>query len=273
MSGNRSKPQPPSTTRSNKLNLSGAASNGGKPNVNLVSAQGEITSPQGSFPRRRPSAPSPTPNSNNKHAPSNPTDGSNLANHPLYPKIESLESDLRPFLKDDWETNQTYKLTKPKYYSILLHFDPETSARPSHKKDVLVSKFKKDLLPKLQPFRTSPPPANDTMETDDGSNEDYDPLSRRTTITMLANTIEKLNPHVKVSKFALKDEVLVLYKYYVNPNLQLPSSQFTKQPRAVSSKFVPNLSIQMIRHALQFYRPELFLNIPVLRLPNYISLY
>lgn len=201
-----------------------------------------------------------------------PSKGSNLREHPLYHKVQTLPNDLKPFLCHDWKTNRKHNLTKLKYYSILYHFDPATTARPNIKKELLENNFKLNLLPQLQPFCT-PPPSSNVMETDEDQ-EDYNPLHRTTTIAMLVNTIHSINPTVNVSPAALKDEVLVLYKHYVNPNLSLnQTSSYTTIPRTVKSAFVPKLSTQAIRHALQCQYPELFLNTPVLRLSHYISLY
>lgn len=267
------KPPPPApATSKSKLKLS-SSNTDGKPNVNLVSAQGEITSPKDPIPLRQPSNTLPSPlGTTSFSAPRNETN-SNITQHPLYEQVQNLDEELRPFLNHDWETNRKYKLTKIKIYNILYHFNPKTTSRPTHQKNALIAVFKRDLLPKLLPFCTTAPPIVESdMETDDGI--DFDPLHRNTTIAMLASTIHKYHPHVTISSAALKDEVLALYKHYVNPNLNLrQNADYTRRPRTVQSKLVPKLSIQALRHALQSYNPELFLNYQVLRLPNYISLY
>ncbi|EGG04321.1 uncharacterized protein MELLADRAFT_89500 [Melampsora larici-populina 98AG31] len=273
MPGNGSKLPPPGSAKP-KLKISGSSATDGKSNVNMISAQGEITSPKDPNSSRRPSNTSPSPmGTTSFSAARNVTNIVDITKNPLYEKVQKLDSTLQPFLQHDWETNRKYNLTKLKFYNILHHFNPSTTSRPTHKKDELKSAFKKDLLPKLQPFCSPPPPPADShMDTDDGL--DFDPLHRSTTIAMLASTIHKINPRVNISSVALKDEVLALFKHYVNPNLRLPhNSDYTGRPRIVSSSFVPKLSIQALRHALQSYHPELFLNYSVLRLPNYISLY
>ncbi|EGF98795.1 uncharacterized protein MELLADRAFT_95437 [Melampsora larici-populina 98AG31] len=241
MSGN-SRKNPGSAVPKLKLSASGTAKEG-KPNVNVMPAQGEITSPPGNSSRRASGPESPTQRFNNNAT--NPSKGSDLRDHPLYHKVQTLPNELKPFLCHDWKKNRKYNLTKLKYYSILYHFNTATTARPNIKKELLENQFKTKLLPQLQPFCT-PPPSNDEMDTDDDQ-EDFDPLHRSTTIAMLVNTIHSINPTVNVSSVALKDKVLVLYKHYVNPDLPFhQNSSYTAIPRTVKSKFVSKLSTQAI---------------------------
>lgn len=252
---------PSAGSRSNLKLSSGNV--GAKSDVNPVSAKGEITSPKDAYyPKSSQSA------SQNSAGLPKP----NITQHPLYDAVQNLNSDLQTFLQHDWETNTEYKHTRLKYYRILHHFDPETESLPSHRKDVLVKEFKK-LLPKLSAFCLPPPPPPDEMDTDDPT-LDYDPLNRRTTIAMLKSVIESKKPQVHISSVALKDDILALYKHYVNRDLELPNKdKFTKRPRVVHPRMVSKLSIHELRHAIQAHHPEVFLNVPVLRLAHYVSLY
>lgn len=111
------------------------------------------------------------------------------------------------------------------------------------------------------------------MDTDDPA-LDYDPLSPRTTISKLKSVIESKKPQVNVSSVALKDEVLALYKYYINLDLDLPNKdKFTKRPRVVQFEMVSRLSIHKLQHSIQAHHPEVLLNVSVLRLAHYVSLY
>lgn len=268
VTGNRSN----ASISKSKLKLSGG-NVGGKPNVNLVSAQGEITSPNESnynIPRRS-SDSSSTKKIVNDQTMLPPT--SDITQHPFYLPVKKLKPDLQTFLMHDWDTNPKYKHTKLKYYQILYHFNPETGMRPTYKKEILKKEWESNLLPKLSPFLTAPPSRDDSMDTGD-ADFDYDPLHTRTTVGMLTRAIQKKNPRVAVSPAALKDEVLVLYKHYCDPTLPLPPiMKYTRIPRLAKTEKNSKLSIQELRHALQSYHPELFLNVPVLRLPHYISLY
>ncbi|EGG12922.1 uncharacterized protein MELLADRAFT_87207 [Melampsora larici-populina 98AG31] len=264
MPGNGSKT--PAADPKTRFKLSGGSTQT-KTDVNPVSAKGEISSPHDAHYPSFTTDQSPTRNSTN--LPKHP----DITQHPLYRAVQKLHPDLQTFLEHDWETNSKHKHTKLKYYNILRHFNPETSLLPTDKKEELKKAFRDDLLPKLSAFCSPPPPSDEEMDTDDPT-VDYHPLHRKTTIAMLKSIIAKKDRRVNISPVALKDEVLALYKHYINPTLELPQKdKFSKRPRAVQKTMVTRLSINELRHAIQAYHPELFLNVPVLRLAHYISIY
>lgn len=255
----------------------------GKSSVNLISASGHITSPSATSVKLDQSVSDNThKHTENSKGPDRPSstklptaDSTGLTDDPLSKAVEELDDALRPFLQPDWETNKSYQLTKLKYYHIMFHFNPQTSARPTHSKEILTKKFKKELLPKLTRFCITEPPATPTMQVDDKDDTpDFNPLSRRTTVKMLTDTIHAKYPKVNVSPVALKDQVLVLYKHYVDRELRLPqTSNFNQKPKAVPSKSVGSLSMAELRLAIHTYAPHIFLNYPVLRHPNLVSIY
>ncbi|EGG10881.1 uncharacterized protein MELLADRAFT_92228 [Melampsora larici-populina 98AG31] len=268
------------------LTTSGKSSQEGKPD--LISVTGHITSPGGrpkfipgqstSFPGGNTLSPTPNPTS---EPPLNSSDKTTffansipLTQHPLYAKVKTLHDSLHPFLCHDWESNDTYNLTSLKYYNVLLHFNPNTKARPTKLKKILIDMFKTELLPQLAPFCIPPPaPLSSQMETDQ-EDIDFDPLDRRTTVAMLSDAIRSQSSRVSISSVALKDEVLALYKHYVNPYLAgLKKSTYTRKPNIVSSNRLDKLTTHQIRHALQAHHPEVFVNCPVLKISHYKALY
>ncbi|EGG04296.1 uncharacterized protein MELLADRAFT_89530 [Melampsora larici-populina 98AG31] len=275
----------PTNMKPPALTASGKSSQESK--ADIISVSGQITSPSGmpkfSAGPGMPPTNSPTSDPKKVHLKSSTEATSNpnytpLSQHPLYPKVQSLHVSLHPFLYHDWESNGAYNLTSLKYYNILLHFNPSTKARPNKNKKILIDMFKSDLLPQLAPFCTSPTaaPTSYAMDTDDDqdTDTDFDPLDRRTTIAMLCDAIRSKNSRVNISSVALKDEVLALYKHFVNPFLQgLQKSSYTSKPNVVSSKRLEKLTSHQIRHALQAHHPEVFVNCPVLKVSHYKALY
>ncbi|EGG00876.1 uncharacterized protein MELLADRAFT_111471 [Melampsora larici-populina 98AG31] len=172
--------------------------------------------------------------------------------------IQSLPADLRVFLDPNYEEKYN-KITKVLFYRILLHFDPATSSRPSHRKPELNAAFKEKLLPRLLPFLTRQPSA--PMDTDDDPNTDFNPLARKTTRKMLTEAIKRKVPSIHIPAAARRDGLLVLYKQHVDKDLVLPGEIGTiRKPHLIKPNAVENQDMEDLRLAIQCHAPTVFVH-------------
>ncbi|EGF98949.1 uncharacterized protein MELLADRAFT_95010 [Melampsora larici-populina 98AG31] len=195
---------------------------------------------------------------------------SNLFNHPLWPKVQTLPKDLHVFLEIDFESMAS-GIKNLNYYRVLAHFNPETKSRPTHNKAKLTHDFMTDLRPLLEPFliRTSVPPS-DTLKPD----IDFDPLSRHTTRAMLCDAIHSRCPGVTIRQDARVDQVLVLYKAHVDPDLVLPfSKEFSCKPKTLAAGKAHKKTIEFLRFSLQCHAPYIFVHSVGLVHPVLVDLY
>ncbi|EGG09632.1 uncharacterized protein MELLADRAFT_95819 [Melampsora larici-populina 98AG31] len=128
-----------------------------------------------------------------------------------------------------------------------------------------------DLRPLLEPFliRTSVPPS-DTLKPD----IDFDPLSRHTTRAMLCDAIHSRCPGVTIRQDARVDQVLVLYKAHVDPDLVLPfSKEFSCKPKTLAAGKAHKKTIEFLRFSLQCHAPYIFVHSVGLVHPVLVDLY
>ncbi|EGF98761.1 uncharacterized protein MELLADRAFT_95399 [Melampsora larici-populina 98AG31] len=173
--------------------------------------------------------------------------------------VQTLPSDLRVFLEPDYET-KLKKILKVQFYRILLHFDPATKSRVTHLKADLNAAFKKDVLPRIQPFLTPRAPA--PMDTDDDSkNVDFNPLGRKTTRKMLIEAIRHKAPNVIIPAAARRDGLLLLYQQHVDKGLIIPGQTLTiRKPHAIRPDAVEGTDMEDLRLGLQCHAPHIFLH-------------
>ncbi|EGG02484.1 uncharacterized protein MELLADRAFT_91305 [Melampsora larici-populina 98AG31] len=185
-------------------------------------------------------------------------------------KILILPHDLRVFLERDFDAKvQTIKNLD--YYRILAHFNPKTSSRPTHNKAKLLADFLKDVRPHLDHFlidspKPPPPPK--------GASVDFDPLHRRTTREMLAGAIMSANPKAVILPGSRIDQLLVLFKKHVDPDLILPANtEFIRKPMVMSIEKARQTPIESLRFALQCHAPQIFVHSIAMTRPHLASLY
>lgn len=174
---------------------------------------------------------------------------------PVAAKVQSLSTEARIFLTYDFDSI-SHKPLKLHYYNIIYLFNPATKSRPGDKKDALKKVFIDEVRPLLKPYLLPPP--STPMETD-SADLDFDPLSRKTTRPMLVKAILSKSPKTDVSPGATIDDVLILYKRYVDPHLKLPpNDRFTKRPRAVPINRLKSESMEDLLLALRYLAPRVF---------------
>ncbi|EGG12436.1 uncharacterized protein MELLADRAFT_101680 [Melampsora larici-populina 98AG31] len=165
------------------------------------------------------------------HAPSSFLD-------PNFIKLQTIASDLRPYLLSNWDVKMIKKITKPQIYRIMIHFDPSTKSCPNQLKDLLIATYEKEVKPLIERYYPlSQHAAGDAMETKQTTKPDldFDPLSSKTTCQMLRNAIESIEPDVDIPKTARREGLLCLYKAYVDHDITIPKdSQWTSKPRVLA---------------------------------------
>ncbi|EGG00600.1 uncharacterized protein MELLADRAFT_67628 [Melampsora larici-populina 98AG31] len=177
------------------------------------------------------------------------------ADNQVLKKVQSLSTDdQRIFLAHDFE-KVSKKPTKLRYYNIIHLFKPDSPRKPTDLKDLLKDDFIKQIRPILKPYILPAPIVS--MDTDQEA--DFDPLGRRTTRQMLVKAIERKSTETTIPASANIDDVLILYKHYVDCDLKLPTNQrFIARPRTVPIQRLKGESIEDILLALRYYCPCLF---------------
>lgn len=169
-----------------------------------------------------------------------------------------LPPDLCVFLEVDYEAKYD-SITKVQFYRVLLHFDPATKSRLSHRKEVLNDAFKKTTRPRILPFLTPRLPA--PMETDHKITADFNPMSRKTTRKMLSDAIKRKAPTVTIPAAARLDGLLLLYQEHVDRGLVIPGQVETvRKPHFLSADAVEGQDMEVIRFALQCHAPHVFVH-------------
>lgn len=229
----------------------------------MKSRKGPMKSPGAAVftPTKEPASPTPNPTPNAKETSTSETPQSNFSNlftHPLWPKVQALPQDLHVFLQSDFDP-MALGIKNLNYYRVLVHFNPGTSSRPTHTKPKLTKDFMTNLRPLLEPFlmRTSVPTPSETLKP----NIDFDPLGRHTTRAMLCDTIHSRCPGVTVRQDARINQVLVLYKAHVDPDLVLPvRKEFSCKPKILAPEKADNRTIEFLRFSLQCHAPYIFIH-------------
>lgn len=127
----------------------------------------------------------------------------------------------------------------------------------------------REVRPLLKLYITAPAPV--PMDTD--LNDDFDPLSRKTTWKMLLNAIAKKYPE-DVPAGATIDDLLILYKHCVDPALKLPASQrFTERPRSIAIHRLKSKTMEDLLLALRYHAPQLFVRSLSMNKATLIDLY
>ncbi|EGG05687.1 uncharacterized protein MELLADRAFT_63995 [Melampsora larici-populina 98AG31] len=172
-----------------------------------ASSHGSPLSPTGVHPAGSNLCSGPPPVANNPAAASS-------GRHPsvesiIWSKVQSFSENDRIFLTRDFESvSKTPK--KLEYYNIIYLFNPGTKSRPSHSKTELKDAFLREVRPLLSPFK---------------------PLDRKTTRPMLSKAIAKKAPDFKIPSSATIDDILIVYKFYVDKDLAIPvNNRFTRRP-------------------------------------------
>lgn len=185
----------------------------------------------------------------------------------LLSKIKNVDLDLRPFLKEELNEKMKKKITKIQLYRILIHFNPLTTARPTHPKPSLVSNYKNEVEDLIQPyFSRFDSQAHDhpidRMETDEQTKyPDFDPLSRKTTCQMLVSAIERRVPGIDIPKSARHEGLLWLYKAHIDRDLVIPPNpRWTQKPRTMSSDRLQRETVEDLCFALQVHAPHIFIH-------------
>lgn len=209
-----------------------------------------LSPPPGNGARANPaSTPASLPISSPQHLKGPPGDNQ------VFKKVQSLSTDDQNiFLAHDFE-KVSKKPTKLRYYNIIHLFKPDTPRKPTDLKDLLKYDFIKHIRPILKPYILTAPAVS--METDQAA--DFDPLGRRTTRQMLVKAIEQKSPETTIAAAATLDDVLILYKHYVDRDLKLPTNRrFTARPRIVPIQRLKGESVEDLLHALRYFYPCLF---------------
>jgi hypothetical protein len=170
-------------------------------------------------------------------------------------KVQAFSKDNLVFLAHDFDS-VSQKPKKLDYYNIIYLFNPTTKSRPHHGKDDLIQAFKDEVRPMLKPFILPPPPT--AMETD-SSQPDFDPLSRKTTRSMLTKAILSKDAKAEIAPGATIDDILILYKYYVDPALPIPANnRFFQRPRIIPVNRLNGETIEDLLLALRYLAPSVF---------------
>lgn len=188
-------------------------------------------------------------------------------------KAELIPIDLRACTLHDFKPKV---LTRLQLYRLMFHFDPNTKCRPNHSKTSLETAFSTDVAPLIRPFVSAAPPVTPVkMQTDgEDAENDFDPLSRKTTRAMLAEAISKRDPTLNISSSARTDQLLWLYKDVVDPKLPLGDyPEYGNVPRILKGYGVKQLSIEELRHALHVHAPQIFVHTVALTKPCMINMY
>lgn len=188
-----------------------------------------------------------------------------------YFKVQTLDNDPRQFLNHDYEYNKEV----PKclqYYRILVHFNSETTSRPTHRKDKLIAAFMKDVFPLLRPYRMTAPPA--PMQIDQKILKDFNPTSRRVKKQDLVDVILEAKPTAIIPKGTKNDALLYLYKEHVDNDLKLPGqTQFIRPPNVVQRAQVHGLLMEELRLTLQDLAPHVFIHLNPMTHTVLVNLY
>ncbi|EGF97269.1 uncharacterized protein MELLADRAFT_114467 [Melampsora larici-populina 98AG31] len=189
-----------------------------------------------------------------------------IRSHPLWSQVQSLNDKLRgAFLAHDYEI-QKPKIKKDQIYRILLHFDPNTEHRVTHRKDKLINAFETELLPRLGPFIQAPPPQ--PMETD----VDFDPLTA--TQRALREAIHRRKPALTIPEGVNPHGLRLLYKEYVDNDLVVPAAkEFSTKPRGVTAANIKTKTIEQLRFILQSKNPEVFIHLTPLTRSVCVDIY
>ncbi|EGG09558.1 uncharacterized protein MELLADRAFT_95926 [Melampsora larici-populina 98AG31] len=191
------------------------------------------------------------------------------ADSPVSRKVQGLSNDDRIFLTFDFE-KVSKKPTKLQYYNFIRLFNPETTSKPNDLKDSLKDAFMTEVRPLLKPYILPPPPAS--MDTD--HQQDFDPLGRKTTRKMLVKAIHQKTADATVPTGATIDDVLILYKYYVDPGMKLPpNDRFIKRPRVVPVDRLKNESMEDIVLALRYHAPRIYVRSLAMNKDTLMDLY
>lgn len=183
-------------------------------------------------------------------------------------KIETLDDELKIFLNGNTDQDS---VTALKLYRIIVHFHPNTPARPNHQKDKLWDKFISDVFPLIKPHLLPPAPA--PMQTE-SSAFDFDPLNRKTTRKQLADSVHAVNPKLSVPSSTPRDRLLVLYKVFIDKDLNLPwLTEYLKVPKAVPRQHVQRLCMEELRMILQDQAPHVFIHLGPMTLGVLVNLY
>lgn len=173
----------------------------------------------------------------------------------IWSKVQSFSEDDHIFLTRDFESVSEIP-KKLDYYNIIYLFNPRTKSRPSHNKPVLKDAFLREVRPLLLPYLLAPPSV--AMETD-GDQLDFNPLDRKTTRPMLSKAIAQKAPDFKIPSSATIDDILIVYKFYVDKDLAIPvNNRFTRRPRIVNVNRVKNETIEDLLLALRYFAPSVF---------------
>ncbi|EGG00105.1 uncharacterized protein MELLADRAFT_93857 [Melampsora larici-populina 98AG31] len=175
-------------------------------------------------------------------------------------KVQTLDDDLKIVFLVPGVDITSAGVTCLKLYRILIHFNPKSSSRPSHRKDKLWAEFAKDVVPILMPHMLPPPPAPMQTET---SFSDFNPLSRKTTRPQLISAVRTVNTIIYIPTSCTRDSLLVLYKAFIDKDLPLPwLTEFIKSPNIVKQDRVKDLCMEELRMTLQEHAPHVFIHLP-----------
>ncbi|KAH9822218.1 hypothetical protein DFH28DRAFT_1078520 [Melampsora americana] len=202
---------------------------------------------------------------------SKPTKSNPVSDHPLFPMVQMLPSDLHVFLQRNFEEISA-GIINVNYYRVLVHFNPKTSSRPNHSKERLKAAFLEKLRPYLEPFLIDPPKPSTPAGAD--IDLDFDPLHRRTTRAMLTAAILHQRPGTVIASDARIDQILILYKKYVDPDLVLPANtEFSRKPQFLSAAKAAKKTMEYLRFALQCHAPNIFVHSIAMNHPMLVDLY
>lgn len=189
--------------------------------------------------------------------------------NPIYTKVQSLSKEDQIFLTHDFQKVMN-KPTKLQYYNVIRLFNPQTKSKPGDLKEELPNTFMTEVRPLLKPYLFPPP----TLSMDTNQQPDFDPLGRKTTRTQLVNAILHKNPNATIPTAANIDDVLILYKNYVDPQLALRvNDRFIKRPRVVSIEQLKKESMEDIVLALRYYSPKVFVRSLAMNKDTLMDLY
>lgn len=252
----------PANSPSSKFNPTASTQTGAAQTAGL---QSEIQppAPPPPLPRAQPGLPPPRSTADPLQA---PLQGAPMTHfppevaNPMWLKVTSLPPTLRTCLVHDFhDINKHQSVKAAELWRILDHFDPQTKARPTHKKSKLRALFNKDVLPHIQPFILPPPPP--AMDTDRPARPDFNPLGRTVKREQLREAIIDANPDANIPKSARIDSLQILYKAHVDPGLNIPGySEYITSPRIVPVEQVQELTMEELRLTLQDHSPKVFVH-------------
>ncbi|KAH9810713.1 hypothetical protein DFH28DRAFT_1085482 [Melampsora americana] len=173
----------------------------------------------------------------------------------MWLKVQTLDNDLRVFLEHNVE-DLKLKIQNIKTYRIIMHFNPASKSRVMHNKDKLWAVFLSDVLPHLRPYLLSPPP----VSTDSRVPRDFNPLGRKTTRKQLRDAILEAKPDFSIPSNTTIENLLVLYKTFIDKDLKIDIPEFIEPPKLVSPSEIDGLYLDEMRMSLQYHCPHIYIH-------------